>query len=288
MTPPRYLFREIAPGRDFHAALISLKAGRDGDQALHRHDFWEMMYLLEGKSKHWINGHSSILDSGQLLLIRPDDCHRVQAAPGEQLHFINVAFLTSAWREFCAVADLEKALQDWAASADPPATLIPTRRRESCAVVFRDILRAHLERPTRLDLFRFWGAAIPLLMMQPRHNGGSGASPPPAWLSRARNAMLEAENLKTGVPGLVALSGVSPAHLARSFQAHYGETPTAFVNELRIKRAALLLRTTTRDIIDIAHECGFNNLSNFYRQFLRRCGETPRRYRIDAWSGVVV
>jgi AraC family cel operon transcriptional repressor len=100
--------------------------------------------------------------------------------------------------------------------------------------------------------------------------------------------MSEPENLRIGVAGLVALSGVGPAHLARTFQVHFGETPTAFVNELRIKRAAFLLRTTTRDIIDIAQECGFNNLSYFYRQFFRRCGQTPRRYRIDAWSGVVV
>src|SRR5581483_10412917 len=83
MKPPRYLFRDIAPGGDFHAALISLRAGRDSDQALHRHDFWELMYLLEGKSRHWINGHSTTLASGEMLLIRPDDCHRVQAAPGE-------------------------------------------------------------------------------------------------------------------------------------------------------------------------------------------------------------
>src|SRR5581483_7196410 len=147
MKPPRYLFRDIAPGGDFHAALISLRAGRDSDQALHRHDFWELMYLLEGKSRHWINGHSTTLASGEMLLIRPADCHRVQAAPGEKLNFINVAFLTSAWRGFCGAAELHDALQEWAASTDPPTTTVPARRREACAAIFRDILQAYFERP---------------------------------------------------------------------------------------------------------------------------------------------
>jgi AraC-like DNA-binding protein/mannose-6-phosphate isomerase-like protein (cupin superfamily) len=286
MNPPRYLFREIAPGRDFHAALVSLRGGRDSDQVLHRHDFWEIMYLLEGECRHWINGHPSTLTSGHMLLIRPDDCHRVRAAPGEKLNFINVAVSAPAWRDFCGAAELKAALQDWMASPDPPTTAVSARRREIYAVIFRDVLQAYLEHPTRLDLFRFLGASLPLLMTQSGNEPSESA--PPAWLSRARNAMLEGENLRLGVPCLVALSGVTPAHLARSFQSHYGQTPTAFVNELRLKRATFLLRTTTREIIDVAQECGFNNLSYFYRAFSRRYGLTPRRYRLDAWSGVIV
>ena len=48
-----------------------------------------------------------------------------------------------------------------------------------------------------------------------------------------------------------------PAHLAQTLKAATGQTPTEFVNTLRLERAALLLSTTTTEILQIADECGF-------------------------------
>ncbi|MGH2559654.1 MAG: helix-turn-helix domain-containing protein, partial [Thermomicrobiales bacterium] len=60
-----------------------------------------------------------------------------------------------------------------------------------------------------------------------------------------------------------------------------------FVNDLRLERAALLLRTTTQEITEIAAECGFDSLSYFYRLFGRRFGASPRAFRVHARRAVV-
>ncbi len=59
----------------------------------------------------------------------------------------------------------------------------------------------------------------------------------------------------------------------------YGTTPTGFVADLRPRRAATLLATTTRTISDIAYACGFASASYFSRQFHEAHGSSPRTFR---------
>lgn len=279
------LFDHVAPGQDFHAALITELGGRSGGGTLHTHDFWEMMYVLGGAGIHQLNDRPTPLSVGQLLLVRPKDLHVVQARPGEKLHFINIAFPAPLWRSFCLLVGLETALASWTAALSSPSVVIPATDQKDCGDTFQHALQAFVERPSRFDLCRFWSAALPFFMDDTQKLPDKSASPP--WLSRACLAMQSEDNLRLGLPRLVALSGVSPAHLSRTFQACCGQTPTQFVNELRLKRAAILLQTTTHEIIDLAYDCGFNNLSYFYRLFVARYGRTPRSYRQDVRKGIM-
>jgi AraC-like DNA-binding protein len=53
------------------------------------------------------------------------------------------------------------------------------------------------------------------------------------------------------------------------------------VNELRIGRACSLLMEDDLNITEVAYECGFTNLSNFNRQFLKLKGLSPCKFRLD-------
>ena len=72
---------------------------------------------------------------------------------------------------------------------------------------------------------------------------------------------------------------LSTAALSRFFRKHLRRTFPEFVNELRIGRACRLLTETDWAITRIASECGYANLSNFNRHFLRLKRTTPRQYR---------
>jgi AraC-like DNA-binding protein len=74
-------------------------------------------------------------------------------------------------------------------------------------------------------------------------------------------------------------AGMSPAAFSRFFHRHVGKTYVGYLNELRVATACRALVETDRPIIEIAYECGFNNLSNFNRRFLMLKGATPRQYR---------
>ena len=52
-----------------------------------------------------------------------------------------------------------------------------------------------------------------------------------------------------------------------------------YLLRLRLNAACTLLKNSTTSILEIAQRCGYNNLSNFNRQFKERFGVSPRDYR---------
>lgn len=73
-------------------------------------------------------------------------------------------------------------------------------------------------------------------------------------------------------------------HLSRSyfmsrFKQTAGVSAVEYIIQLRIKHSCELLRNTSQTAADIAFACGFQNLSNFNRQFKKCVGCTPGQYR---------
>lgn len=72
---------------------------------------------------------------------------------------------------------------------------------------------------------------------------------------------------------------MSRATFCRHFRAQTGRTFIDFLNAVRIDQARRLLLDGSLSIGRVAIECGFGNLSHFNRQFHRRCGLSPRKFR---------
>jgi AraC-like DNA-binding protein len=79
---------------------------------------------------------------------------------------------------------------------------------------------------------------------------------------------------------LAAISGRSASSFSRSFRRHTGMALVQYVNRLRINLACqLLMNNEQMTITDICFEVGFNNISNFNRQFLMLKGMAPSRFK---------
>lgn len=52
-----------------------------------------------------------------------------------------------------------------------------------------------------------------------------------------------------------------------------------YINSLRIKKSADMLKNTSMSVAAIAFEAGFEDLSTFYRAFKRYCNTSPQEYR---------
>lgn len=78
---------------------------------------------------------------------------------------------------------------------------------------------------------------------------------------------------------LAILCSVSTSYFMSSFKKAVGFSAIEYLNHLRIKHACSMLSETDADISEIAGSCGYNNLSNFNRQFKRIVGCSPRDYR---------
>jgi transcriptional regulator GlxA family with amidase domain len=76
--------------------------------------------------------------------------------------------------------------------------------------------------------------------------------------------------------------GMSESIFSRFFKRNTGHGFVHYVNRVRINRACDLLTQTDKPVTDVCFETGFNNISNFNRQFRKLCGLSPSEYRRQA------
>ena len=72
---------------------------------------------------------------------------------------------------------------------------------------------------------------------------------------------------------------VSRRTFTKRFREATGKSWLEYVRGKAIGHAASLLRETSAPIASIAFECGFADVSTFYRQFKARLGVSPAAWR---------
>ena len=107
---------------------------------------------------------------------------------------------------------------------------------------------------------------------------------PSGYMSAGMNKALAfiRENLTRpfGEADLASIAGQSQSAFSRSFRRHTGMSLVQYVKRLRINLACQILMSEEQaSVTDICFEVGFNNLSNFNRQFLAEKGMPPSRFR---------
>lgn len=77
---------------------------------------------------------------------------------------------------------------------------------------------------------------------------------------------------------IAEVANYSKAAFCRFFKQRTRKTFSEFLNEVRIAQACKLLRNRDLNISQICYESGYNNVSNFNRQFKKITGTTPKSY----------
>jgi AraC family transcriptional regulator len=111
---------------------------------------------------------------------------------------------------------------------------------------------------------------------------GAGQAPPGALARVTRIVRRIERDQDDGALSLSALAreaGLSPYHFLRTFRRVAGVTPHQYVLRTRLREAALRLAWEGDQVLDVALDSGFGDLSNFNRTFRAEFGMTPRAYR---------
>jgi AraC-like DNA-binding protein len=106
-----------------------------------------------------------------------------------------------------------------------------------------------------------------------------GFPPPARHLLRAKDLADARYFERLGVEEMARAAGLSRAHFSREFSRAFGETPHVYLLTRRLERAAALLRSTERPVIDICLSVGLRSVGSFTTSFTRTYGLSPTAYR---------
>ncbi|WP_233829288.1 helix-turn-helix domain-containing protein [Paraburkholderia sp. ZP32-5] len=131
-----------------------------------------------------------------------------------------------------------------------------------------------------------WGELAVELATATLHVAGALTHAPAPASATARSRVAQIVRLIDDTPGaphtltnLAAAAGVSDFYFLRTFQQVTGVTPHQYLLRARLRAAALRLRDGDEKIVDIALDCGFNDLSNFNHAFRAEFAASPRTWR---------
>lgn len=96
------------------------------------------------------------------------------------------------------------------------------------------------------------------------------------FLQKLHRVVLEnLDDPNLGAEQLSQAALLSLSQLYRKMKALTGEPPNAFIRKIRLHQAMELIKTTDRNISEIAYEVGFNDPNYFSRVFSRAFGQAP-------------
>jgi len=255
----------------FHKSLSEITV-------MHKHDFYELFLILKGSALHNINGEQRIITTGDLIFIRPADSHNYEKKDDENCELINIAFPESTINK----------LFDYLGEGFQPERLLNSRYPPEINLpeLETEILKSRFEalntiaRKNKVQIrtqLRILLAEIFTRYFSPDKEEHEGNLP--SWLKSLVLEMQKKENFVVGFPKMVELAGKSPAYLSRSFKIYLGETPTNFLNSIRLNYAANVISNSDEDITVIAYNTGFDSLSHFYHLFRKQFKLTPKQFR---------
>ena len=87
---------------------------------------------------------------------------------------------------------------------------------------------------------------------------------------------------------VAAIASMTPSSFCRFFKKRTRKSYIAFLSEIRIGNACMLLQSSDMPVSEISYMCGFINLSNFNRQFRIHKGISPSKFRKDSRTNISI
>jgi AraC family transcriptional regulator len=100
-----------------------------------------------------------------------------------------------------------------------------------------------------------------------------------ARVSRIVRRIEDGPDTRLTLRSLAREAGLSPYHFLRTFEQITGVTPHQYVRRTRLREAAFKLLSEPGQVLEIALDCGFGDVSNFNHGFRAEFGVSPRQFR---------
>jgi len=253
---------------------------------LHGHDFSEIVVVTGGRGTHRIGREAWPLSAGDVFVVKGREAH--EYPDPQELSLINVLYRPERlkWElgdlvqlpGYHALFTLEP---HWRRRHQFNSRLHLSPAEIGHVLGFIDQLDAELK--ARGAGFGFVATALFMQLVGFISRAYTrSAHPDSQSLLRIASAITHLETHYTEpieLDDLARIARMSKRSFLRTFRAATGQSPIAYLIQIRVNRAADRLRATDEPITDVAFAAGFQDSNYFTRQFRRVMGVSPRAYR---------
>lgn len=259
------------------------------DLRVHRHDFTELVIVLDGSGDHLFDEHQFPIVPGDAFVIDVHHAHGYRNTQGLQI--VNVlfdeAFLLEREPSLAAMPSYQAFVH-----LEPRA-----RRRLDFAgklrlgsVVMEETraLVRRLEHELSVRAEGYVAAAVSLLvelvvLLCRAYSDTEGAGPRDLTdIGRVIGYLESRYAERIELADLQNVVAMSERSLLRKFSLATGTTPIQYLLRVRVAHAARLLRATGLPVTEVAGAVGFDDSNYFTRQFRQVIGVSPTAYRRGA------
>lgn len=244
-------------GLQVHAhKLINLKP--------HRHEFYELEFVLDGEADCVINGEYHRLYAGDFVFITPLDIHSYTVIDGIDAHFLNIHF------------HLDHLSKDFLILAELPTAVI--RNDPDIKEAFRVL---HAE--TSGDQFQYLAQKnllerIMILFLRKTRENLLLHRNIPLEITYAIGYINKHFNNPLTLEEVAQKCRYSTAHFCKQFKKYTGKSFVEYLTDLRIKHARNMLISQKLSVTQISYECGFGSVRSLNRIFREKYGCSPSEY----------
>lgn len=268
----------------------------DNIKNMHSHEFWEIVYLFEGRGVHRTPDGETVMEAGDFLLIRPGAAHSIESVPqcdGALARICNCLvrrdYFSSIADSFQAESSLKGyALCDLLSGACPFCLHLKDDNASNIRHLLWLIAHEYNHFTDGSEVIMSHALSCLLICVTRLYEYQSGKTATPVSRRGDMDELIKFMTANFGQPMslqyLALHAHLSREYLSRAFKKHTGKNISAYLTEIRIARAKDMLRTNTFSIEYIGEYCGYQSASAFQKAFKKTVGMSPGSYRRSSTS----
>jgi AraC-like DNA-binding protein/mannose-6-phosphate isomerase-like protein (cupin superfamily) len=267
--------------------LGAIRSHRASRIAWHSHRMFELLFLLEGATAYeFADGQTVELPGGHFLVVPPSAVHRGLHELRMPATLCGVVFhprrKQATQHTPFTPAELEWMARLFAKHARRPRPMSAELRRLAIALN-RAVCAPASEDPTGHATLRLLVCAA--ILEASRQLTSAQRSEPKGAVEAAIAHMEQHFADPLPITELARAAHCGRARLFHVFKLSTGLTPNDYLQRLRMKKAADLLKQSGRTITEVAQETGYSSSQYFCHVFRRYTGTTPSAFRTEGNGG---